>query len=78
MIKIENLIKLYCILMGWYYVFKDLNFEIFLGKSVVFIGCNGVGKLMLLRMIGGIDCFDSGKIIINKIILWLVGFVGGF
>lgn len=78
MIKIENLTKSYRTPTGRHYVFKDLNLEIPSGKSVAFIGRNGAGKSTLLRMIGGIDCPDSGKIITNKTISWPVGLAGGF
>ncbi|HDY1208218.1 TPA: ABC transporter ATP-binding protein [Escherichia coli] len=78
MIKIENLTKSYRTPTGRHYVFKDLNIEIPSGKSVAFIGRNSAGKSTLLRMIGGIDRPDSGKIITNKTISWPVGLAGGF
>ena len=78
MIKIENLTKSYRTPTGRHYVFKDLNIEIPSGKSVAFIGRNRAGKSTLLRMIGGIDRPDSGKIITNKTISWPVGLAGGF
>lgn len=78
MIKIENLTKSYRTPTGRHYVFKDLNLEIPSGKSVALIGRNGAGKSTLMRMIGGIDRPDSGRIITDKTISWPVGLSGGF
>ncbi|MCW2457482.1 UNVERIFIED_ORG: capsular polysaccharide transport system ATP-binding protein [Rahnella aquatilis] len=78
MIKIDNLTKSYRTPKGRHYVFKDLNVELPSGKSVALIGRNGAGKSTLLRVIGGIDCPDSGKIHTEKTISWPVGLAGGF
>ena len=78
MIRIENLSKSYRTPQGRHYVFKDLNIELPTGKSVALIGRNGAGKSTLVRMIGGIDRPDSGRIITNSTISWPVGLAGGF
>ena len=64
--------------MGRHYVFKDLSIALPTGKSIALIGRNGVGKSTLLRMIGGIDRPDCGRIFTDKTISWPVGLSGGF
>lgn len=46
-------------------VFDDFNLQIKKGDSVAILGPNGIGKTTLLRIISGLEEFQSGKIIIN-------------
>ncbi|WP_312992244.1 ABC transporter ATP-binding protein [Achromobacter animicus] len=59
-------------------VFENLSLVIPEGKNVAILGNNGVGKSTLLRLLGGIDIPDSGRIYTNKSISWPVGLSGGF
>ncbi len=48
-------------------IFKDFNFKINDGDFVCFSGASGKGKTTLLNIIGLLEPFDSGKLIINGI-----------
>ncbi|MFS0783488.1 ABC transporter ATP-binding protein [Bacillus sp. 1P06AnD] len=63
MIKIDNISKVF----GEHIVFKNFSCSIKQGDFVVFSGNSGSGKTTLLNMIGGIEQFDSGKIIIDDL-----------
>ncbi|MEW6765349.1 MAG: ABC transporter ATP-binding protein [Pseudomonadota bacterium] len=78
MIELRNLTKSYRTTHGRKYVFRDLNCVFPEGKSIGLIGRNGAGKSTLMRLIGGMDTPDSGKIITDKSISWPVGLSGGF
>lgn len=78
MIQLSHLTKSYVTPKGRHYVFKDLNALLPENKSVAILGKNGVGKSTLLRIIGGIDFADHGKVITQKTISWPVALSGGF
>lgn len=78
MIKLISVTKSYRTNQGRKYIFRDLNAEIPSGKSVAIIGKNGAGKSTLMRLLGGQDAPDKGKIITDKSISWPVGLSGGF
>ncbi len=63
MIKIENLKKTF----GKKVLFENFNCEIGDGEFVIFSGKSGCGKTTLLNMIGGIEDYDEGKILIDNI-----------
>src|SRR5690606_10782634 len=48
------------------------------GRNVALIGRNGAGKSTLMRLLGGLDVPDSGRIVTDKSISWPVGLAGGF
>lgn len=62
MIEIMNVLKSY---NGFIYVVKDLSLFVFSGEIFGFLGLNGVGKLMIIKMIIGIYGVDKGIIMIN-------------
>jgi capsular polysaccharide transport system ATP-binding protein len=78
MIELVNLTKSYRTNKGRHYVFRNLNFRFPEGTSVGLMGRNGAGKSTLMRLIGGIDTPDSGRVITNKRISWTVGLGSGF
>lgn len=47
-------------------IFSDLNFEVKEGEKLAIIGYSGCGKTTLLRILGGFEKADSGKVIIAK------------
>lgn len=63
MIEITNLKKSF----GDRVLFEDLNLKIDTGEFIVFSGVSGCGKTTLLSMIGSLENFDSGKIIVDGI-----------
>ncbi|MBO1110969.1 ABC transporter ATP-binding protein [Bordetella petrii] len=78
MIAIENVTKSYRTNNGRYYVFRDLDFVIPSGKNIGIIGRNGAGKSTLMRLLGGLDMPDSGRVHSQASISWPVGLSGGF
>lgn len=67
MIEIKNLNKYYKSGQGAFHALKDINLT-FPDKGIVFIaGKSGSGKSTLLNIIGGIDSYDSGDLIINNV-----------
>ncbi|MGL5417473.1 MAG: putative bacteriocin export ABC transporter [Clostridium sp.] len=48
-------------------IFENYNLEIKDNEFVVIMGKSGSGKTTLLNIIGGIDKFDSGKVVIDGI-----------
>lgn len=47
-------------------VLKDINFDIYEGEFVVFVGLFGCGKLILLCMIVGFEMIISGDLFIGE------------
>lgn len=78
MIVLDGVTKSYRTKQGRKYVFRDLSIEIPSGRNVAIIGRNGAGKSTLMRLLGGQDTPDSGKILTDKTISWPVGLSGGF
>ena len=44
-------------------VLNDVNLKIEEGRSIAILGLNGAGKSTLMRIIGGAEAPDSGKVI---------------
>ena len=66
MIEIKNLNKYYKSGQGEFHALKDINLT-FPDRGIVFIaGKSGSGKSTLLNIIGEIDSYDSGDLIINN------------
>lgn len=61
MVEINNLTKAF----GEKKLFEDLNITIKTGEFVIFSGVSGCGKTTLLNMIGSLENFDSGKIVVD-------------
>ncbi|WAI81353.1 MULTISPECIES: ABC transporter ATP-binding protein [Achromobacter] len=78
MISIENVTKSYLTNKGRKFVFRNLSVSLPSNKNIALIGRNGAGKSTLMRLLGGQDVPDSGKIRSNKSISWPVGLSGGF
>ena len=67
MIEIKNLNKYYNSGSQKFHALKDINLT-FPEKGFYFItGKSGSGKSTLLNIIGGIDSYDSGDLIINNL-----------
>jgi capsular polysaccharide transport system ATP-binding protein len=78
MIEIRNLTKSYRIDGGRHYVFRDVSAVFPENANIGIIGPNGGGKSTFLRLLGGIDHPDSGRIISNKTFSWPLALKGGF
>ena len=61
MIEIQKLSKSF----GSKTLFQDFNLSIEQGEYVVFSGASGCGKTTLLNMIGSLENYDSGHILVD-------------
>lgn len=78
MIELTSVTKYYKTNVGKHYVIKDATLVIPEGKNVGILGRNGAGKSTFLKLLGGIDFPNSGKIESNKSVSWPMGLAGGF
>lgn len=62
MIKIENMYKWYPTRKGRKVVLKNINLELPENKNIGILGRNGAGKSTLIRILGGVDFPDKGKV----------------
>ncbi len=77
MIKLDHITKSYPLNKGRHYVFKDFTFEFPDNCSIGLMGRNGAGKSTLMRILGGMDMPDKGKVITDKKISFPIG-LGSF
>jgi capsular polysaccharide transport system ATP-binding protein len=78
MLELHHITKSYPTPQGRRYVFRDLSFSFPSGANIGLIGRNGAGKSTLMRILGGIDMPDSGRVHSTGSISWPVGLSGGF
>lgn len=78
MIEVHNLTKSYRIDGGRHYVFRDVSAVFPEDANIGIIGPNGGGKSTFLRLLGGIDHPDSGRIVSKKTFSWPLALKGGF
>lgn len=77
MIELRGVTKSYPSPIGRRYVFRDLNFRFPEDASIGLIGPNGAGKSTLMRLLGGIDSPDRGRVLSDVNISWPVALAGG-
>lgn len=78
MFEVYNVTKSYFTPRGRRYVFRDISFSVPPGKNIGLIGRNGSGKSTLMRLLGGADKPDHGRIVTDRSVSWPVGLSGGF
>ncbi|WP_242274740.1 putative bacteriocin export ABC transporter [Bacillus cereus group sp. BfR-BA-01310] len=61
MIEVRELSKKY----NSDYIFKNINFKISRGEMIALIGPSGVGKSTLLNIIGSLESFEEGEVLID-------------
>ena len=69
MIKLENINKYYSSQQGKFHALKNINITFPDQGMVYIVGKSGSGKSTLLNVIGGIDKYDSGKLIIENTVI---------
>ena len=59
-------------------IIEDMSFSLKKGERLAIVGKNGAGKSTLMRIIGGAELPDSGKVVRKSRVSWPIGFAGGF
>ena len=77
MIHLEKVTKYFEAKKGRKYLLKDVTMTIPSGVNLGILGLNGTGKSTLLRMLGGIDFPNRGRIISDVEFSWPLGLSGG-
>lgn len=77
MVELRNIVKTYKTNHGVKLVLDDVSCVFEPGVNTGIIGRNGAGKSTLIRLIGGVEVPDSGKIIRTSRLSWPLGFSGG-
>ena len=78
MIELQHVFKSYPIKDSKHVVLNDVNLRIEEGQNIAILGLNGAGKSTLIRIIGGAESPDSGRVIRTSRVSWPIGFSGGF
>lgn len=78
MIELQHVYKSYPLKGGKHVVLNDINLRIEEGRNLAILGLNGAGKSTLIRIIGGAEPPDSGRVIRTSRVSWPIGFSGGF
>jgi capsular polysaccharide transport system ATP-binding protein len=78
MIELIDVVKGYPTRLGRRTIFKGLNLVVPAGRNVGLIGTNGAGKSTLMRLLGGVEVPDSGRLVTRGNLSWPIGLAGGF
>ena len=78
MIQLDRVTKYFDTNIGRKYILKNVSITIPENLSVGVLGRNGAGKSTFLRMLGGVDFPNSGRIISDKRFSWRLGLASGF
>lgn len=78
MIELRNTTKYYPVKSGVRYILRDVSLVIPSGTNLAVLGPNGAGKSTFLRLIGGAEAPNSGKILSDQKISWPLGISSGF
>lgn len=78
MIQLTNVTKYYSIPSGVRHILRDVTLTIPGGANLAVLGPNGAGKSTFLRLIGGAESPNQGKIWSDQSISWPLGLSSGF
>ena len=78
MISLEGVSKSYWLGDKQHKVLDDISFTFPYRQSVGILGPNGAGKSTLIRIIGGAEKPDKGRVIRTSRLSWPMGYSGGF
>ena len=65
LISVRNLKKSYLSAGESVETLHGLDFDIYKNEFVVILGASGTGKTTLLNILGGLDCADSGQVLVD-------------
>lgn len=63
LVRAEGLSKVYASGGNRLTVFTDVNFDVYTGERLAFVGASGAGKSTLLHLIGGLDRPTTGRVL---------------
>lgn len=78
MIELQNVTKYYPVKSGVRHILQNVSLTIPGGSNLAILGPNGAGKSTFLRIIGGAEAPNSGRIITDESISWPLGLSSGF
>lgn len=78
MIILENVCRSYRTNTGVHKVLDNVSVSFKEGVNTAILGLNGAGKSTMIRLIGGSEQPDSGRIIRDATVSWPIGFAGCF
>ncbi len=78
MIELRGVQKSYRTKYGWRPVIRPTNLVFYRGSNTAVLGLNGAGKSTLMRLIGGVERPDRGKVVRNVTVSSPMGVTGGF
>ncbi|MCP5533537.1 MAG: ABC transporter ATP-binding protein [Akkermansiaceae bacterium] len=78
MIELRNVTKFYPMKSGVRDILRDVSMVIPTGANLAVLGPNGAGKSTFLRLIGGAEAPNSGRILSDQSISWPLGINSGF
>ncbi len=78
MIELTDVCKSYPVKEGRHVVLDHVNLRVEKGHSTAILGLNGTGKSTLIRIIGGAEQPDSGRVVRTSRVSWPIGFSGCF
>lgn len=78
MILVDKVVKRYSTRKGMNTVLDGISFRIGKGEKIGILGRNGTGKSTLIRLLGGIEKPDSGRIKRSMSVSWPLASTGGF
>lgn len=78
MIICKNISKSYKLGHGRKQVLSNIDLVVERGERVALLGRNGAGKSTLIKILGGVEMPNSGKVERHMSMSWPLGFAGGF
>ena len=78
MIQLDNVFKYYKTHGHRKVVLDHISLDFMAGRSYGILGVNGAGKSTMMRILGGTELPNSGRVRRNVRVSWPLGFSGGF
>ena len=78
MLDLVDITKRYPSRLGLRTIFRNFSLSIPDGCNTGLIGPNGAGKSTLMRLLGGLEHLDGGRIVTDRRVSWPIGLAGGF